>query len=198
VPFFQWVAPTVWTTLRLTIGADGTSAGELTSASPFPRHWIYGNGGYLTAKSGLADYAGWTRSTFGRHTPWGDEDSRPLVTAAETALERQISTTIMRGGARPEIRRLRAGSVLAEQGQPGLEIFLLLDGVIAVSVDGTQLAEVGPGAILGERAVLERGLRTATLRAATDCVVAAAAADAVDTDKLRELEHLHRREDAVG
>ena len=120
------------------------------------------------------------------------------MTAAETALERQISTTIMRGGARPEIRRLRTGMALAEQGQPGQEIFLLLDGVIAVSVDGTQLAEVGPGAILGERAVLERGLRTATLRAATDCVVAAAAADAVDPDRLRELEHLHHREDAVG
>jgi hypothetical protein len=196
-PFFQWVAPTVWTTLRLTIRADGTSAGELTSASPFPRHWIYDNSGHLTAKSGLADYAGWTRSTFGKHTPWGDEDSRPLVTAAETALERQISTTIMRGGAKPEIRRLRAGSVLAEQGQPGQEIFLLLDGVIAVSVDGTQLAELGPGAILGERAVLEQGLRTATLRAATDCVVAATAAGNVDLDKLRELERLHHREDAA-
>src|SRR5690348_8697825 len=197
-PFFQWVAPTVWTTLRLTISADGTSAGDLTSASPFPRHWIYDNGGYLAAKSGVADYAAWARSTFGKHTPWGDEGSRPLVTAAETALERQISTTIMRGGAKPEIRRLGAGTLLAEQGQPGQEIFLLLDGVIAVSVDGTPLAELGPGAILGERAALEEGLRTATLRAATDCVVAATDAGNLDRDRLRELERLHHREDAAG
>jgi len=104
----------------------------------------------------------------------------------------------MRGDAKPEIRRLQAGSLLAEQGQPGQEIFLLLDGVIAVSVDGTQLAELGPGAILGERAVLEHGLRTATLRAATDCVVAATAAGNVDLDRLRELERLHHREDAGG
>jgi hypothetical protein len=197
-PFFQWVAPTVWTTLRLTIRADGTSAGELTSASQFPRHWIYDNGGHLAAKSGLADYLEWTRSTFGKHTPWGDEDSKPLVTAAETALERQISTTIMRGGAKPEIRRLRAGTLLAEQGQPGREIFLLLDGVIAVSVDGTELAEIGPGAIMGERAVLEHGLRTATLRAATDCVVAATDEGNVDRERLQELERLHHREDATG
>ena len=61
-PFFQWVAPTVWTTLRLVISADGTSAGELTSASLFPRHWIYDNGGSLAAKSGLADYTEWARS----------------------------------------------------------------------------------------------------------------------------------------
>jgi Cyclic nucleotide-binding domain len=197
-PFFQWFAPNVWTTLRLTIRADGTSTGELTSASKFPRHWIYDNDGNLAAKSGLAEYAEWSRSTFGKHTPWGDEDSRPLVTAAETALERQISATIMRGGARPEIRKLPAGSLLAEQGQPGQEIFLLLDGVIAVSVNGAELAELGPGAILGERAVLEHGLRTATLRASTDCVVAATAAGNVDLDKLRELERLHHREDHDG
>ena len=120
------------------------------------------------------------------------------MTAAETALERQISTTIMRGGARPEIRRLRPGTVLAEQGQPGREIFLLLDGVVAVSVDGTQLAELGPGAIMGERAVLEQGLRIATLRTTTDCVVAATDAGSVDRDRLQELERLHHREDDGG
>jgi hypothetical protein len=196
-PFFQWVAPTVWTTLRLTIRADGTATGELRSASPFPRHWIYDGDGHLVAKSGLAAYAEWSRSTFGKHTPWGDEDSQPLVTAAESALERQISVTIMRGGVKPAIRRLRPGTVLAEQGQRGREIYLLLDGVVAVSVDGTQLAELGPGAIMGERAVLERGLRTATLCAVTDCVVAVTHADSVDREKLAELERLHHRENTA-
>lgn len=196
-PFFQWVAPTVWTTLRLTIRADGTSEGELASASAFPRHWIYNGEGELVAKSGLAAYVEWSRSTFGKHTPWGDEDSKPLVTAAESALERQISGTIMRGGTKPVIRRLRAGTVLAAQGQPGREIYLLLDGVVAVSVDDAELAELGPGAIMGERAVLEQGLRTATLRAVTDCVVAVTGAENVDPDKLRELQRLHRREDTA-
>jgi CRP-like cAMP-binding protein len=55
----------------------------------------------------------------------------------------------------------------------------------------------GAGGILGERAVLEQGLRTATLRAATDCVVAATAAGAVDVDRLRDLERLHHREDTA-
>jgi hypothetical protein len=40
-PFAQWTAPTVWTTPRLTIRADGSSVSELAGASPFPRHWIY-------------------------------------------------------------------------------------------------------------------------------------------------------------
>jgi len=46
--------------------------------------------------------------------------------------------------------------------------------------------------------VLGQGLRTSTLRAVTDCVVAATDADNVDQDMLRELEHLHHREDATG
>ena len=55
--------------------------------------------------------------------------------------------------------------MLTEQGQQGDEVFLLLDGVLAVEVDGEPLADVGPGAILGERAALEGGARTSTLRA---------------------------------
>ncbi len=46
-------------------------------------------------------------------------------------------------------------NLLTEQGAAGDEIFLLLNGVLSVEVDGPPLAEVGPGAILGERALLE-------------------------------------------
>jgi hypothetical protein len=197
-PFLQWSAPTVWTTLRLTIRADGSSAGELTGASPFPRHWVYDQQGQLAAKSGVAAYEDWARTAFGAHSPWGGEDAQPLVTAAESSLERQISLTIMRGGARPAIRRLPRGAVLTEQGQPGQELFLLLDGVLAVSVNGEELGQLGPGAIAGERSLLEGGRRTATLRAVTDCTVAVAEPDQVDRDKLAELAGPHHREDQRG
>ena len=81
-----------------------------------------------------------------------------------------------------------------EQGAPGRELFLLLDGVLEVVCNGTQLAEVGPGAVLGERALLERGLRTATLRAVTPCKVAIASEDKVDRARLEALATQHRRE----
>ena len=74
------------------------------------------------------------------------------MTEVETALERELSKTIMRGGAKPKIRKIEAGSTLVEQGEPGEELFLLLDGVLSVEVDGKALTEIGPGAILGERA----------------------------------------------
>jgi hypothetical protein len=197
-PFFQLKPPDVWTTIALTIHADGTSSFEVTGASKFPRHWIYDSTGALAAKAGLADFRDWYRGQFGKRTPWGREDSRAYVTAVETALERQLSATIMRGGASPEIRTVKKGRAVCEQGDPGDELFLLLDGVLDVIVDGDPIAEVGPGAILGERAVLEGGRRTATLQARTKCRLAVAPGDAIDRDALAALSEGHHREEGRG
>ena len=195
-PYVQWLAPTVWTTLALTIGIDGSAHGEMTGASPFPRHWIYDPQGQLVAKSGLADFRQWMAAAHRQRSPWGEENSQPLVTVAESALERQLSATIMRGGARPDIRKLAKGTLLTEQGERGREIYLLLDGVLSVWVDGAELGELGPGAVVGERALLEEGRRTATLRAATACVIAAAAEDRIDRARLASLAEMHHREDS--
>ena len=194
-PFVQVAAPLAWSTLALTIRADGTSEWEVPGASPFPRHWIYDHTGALAAKTGMIDFEQWYRTAFGRHSPWGDEDSPALVTVAETALERELSSRIMRAGTKPDILTLAPGGTLVDQGDPGDSIFLLLDGVLDVVVDGEKLAEVGPGAILGERAVLEGGTRTATLRAVTPVKAARAAADAIDTAALAEVSRGHRREE---
>ncbi|HVL33745.1 MAG TPA: cyclic nucleotide-binding domain-containing protein [Actinomycetota bacterium] len=195
-PFFRLAAPTAWTTLALTLYANGRAEHEVIGASPFPRHWVYDATGKLVSKSGLIDFKDWAAQAFGRKTPWGEEDAPALVTAVETSLERMLSTQIMRG-ATPKKRKLRAGATLVEQGSPGNELFLLLDGVLSVEVDGKVLAEIGPGAILGERAILEGGTRTSTLRARTACTVAVAAADAVDRDALVEVARGHRREEAL-
>jgi hypothetical protein len=193
-PFVQYAAPIVWTTLELTIRADGTHDAAMVGSSGFPRHWVYDDSGALAAKSSVAEYKKWMNASFGRRTPWGDEDSPALVTEVETALERQHQESIMRGGAKPDIRRIRQNESLVEQGSASEELFLLLNGVLVVEVDGEPLAEVGPGAVLGERAVLEGGTRTATLRAVTECKVAAVPADRVDRDKLAVLAEAHRRE----
>ncbi|MGH9243293.1 MAG: cyclic nucleotide-binding domain-containing protein [Acidimicrobiales bacterium] len=195
-PFAQWDAPLAWTTLALTIYADGRREHEVVGASPFPRSWIYDHEGKVVAKSGLIDFKHWYRTAFGKHSPWGDTDSPALVTAVETALERDLSRTIMRGGAKPAIKKLGAGKTLVQQGDRGDAIFLVLDGVVGVEVDGRTVAEFGPGAVLGERALLEGGTRTSTLRAATKCKVAVAAGDQLDRSALAELSTGHRREDA--
>jgi hypothetical protein len=195
-PFIQWQAPLVWTTLQLTLHADGRAEGEMTGHSRFPRHWVYDNAGALSHKSGLADFKDWYRVSFGRHTPWGDTDSRAVVTAVESALERTLSEQVMRGGQKPKIRTVKEGKTLVKQGDPGDEIFLLLDGVLRVDHDGERLAEYGPGALLGERAHLEEGGRTSTLVAITKCRVACVAPAQLDRKALVELSAGHRREDA--
>ncbi len=192
-PFVQWQAPLVWTTLSLTLHADGRVQGQMTGASRFPRHWVYDDELRLSHKSGLADFKDWYRKSFGRHTPWGDTDSKALVTAVESALERTLSAQIMQGGRKPAIRKVKAGDALVRQGESGSEVFLLLDGVLRVEEDGVRLAEYGPGALLGERAALEEGRRTSTLVAVTPCRVAAVQARELDRGALRELSKDHRR-----
>ena len=193
-PFVRVEPPIAWTTLSLTLRASGAVERGVVGASPFPRHWIYDDDGTLVAKTGVIDFKTWYADAFGRRTPWGAEDSPAIVTQVETALERELSSTIMRGGQRPDVRELSAGDYLVEQGVPGDELYVLLDGVVRVEVDGEPLAEVGPGAVLGERALLEGGTRTSALAAVTPVRVAVARGDAVDRDALAELARGHRRE----
>ena len=194
-PYLQWQAPLVWTTLSLTLYADGQSEFALTGASRFPRHWVYDANDQLSHKSGLTDFRDWYHKSFDRHTPWGDEDSPALVTTVETALERSLSAQLMHGAAKPSIRRVKAGEVLVRQGEPGTSIYLVLDGVLRVDHDGERLAEYGPGALLGERAYLEGGARTSTLTAVTPSRVASVEPAQFDRSALMELSRGHRRED---
>jgi CRP-like cAMP-binding protein len=99
----------------------------------------------------------------------------------------------MQGGAKPSIRKVKAGTALVTQGDTGSEVFLLLDGVLRVEENGQRLAEYGPGALLGERAHLEGGQRTSTLVAVTPCKVAAVDASELDRGDLQELSKDHRR-----
>ena len=194
-PFIQVAAPLAWTTLALTIHADGRIEHEAVGASPFPRHWIYDGEGKLSGKTGVIDFKEWYTKAFGGHSPWGDEDSPALVTAVETALERELSQHIMRGNATPNISKVAKGKALVEEGDPGSDLFLLLDGVLSVEVKGEKLVDLGPGVVLGERALLEGGHRTATLRAETACKVAVVGGDQISPEMLAELAGGHRREE---
>jgi len=194
-PHVRLVPPFAWTTVAVTIHADGRTERELCGASTFPRHWVYDEDGHLMHKSAAIDFIAWARRGSAESTPWGGQDSSALMSAAESALERELSRSLMRGRGKPAIRKLRVGEVLVQQHDAGNELFLLLDGVLTVSVDGEPLAEVGPGAILGERALLEGGHRTSTLTAVTRCKVAVVPAADIDPAILTEISTGHRRED---
>src|SRR5438105_1366172 len=54
-PFVQIIPPIVWTTLALTIQADGSATNEVVGASPFPRHWIYEASGCVLHRVGTTN-----------------------------------------------------------------------------------------------------------------------------------------------
>jgi CRP/FNR family transcriptional regulator, cyclic AMP receptor protein len=61
-----------------------------------------------------------------------------------------------------------AGRVLCEEGQPGRECFVIVDGEVTVRTGSTAVATLGPGSVFGEIALLDDGLRTATVVTDTD------------------------------
>jgi CRP-like cAMP-binding protein len=75
-----------------------------------------------------------------------------------------------------------AGQVLIESGKPGTGLYVVVDGRLVVEApDGTR--ELGPGSVVGERALLSAdGMRSARVRALTAGVVVAV--DRAEVDRL--------------
>ena len=75
-----------------------------------------------------------------------------------------------------------AGQMLIERGKPGTGLYVVVEGRIEVEApEGTR--ELGPGAVVGERALLsEDGTRSARVRALTYGKVLAV--DRADVDRL--------------
>ena len=195
-PFVTTQGPAVWTTLALTLYTDGSTGHELVGATSFPRHWIYDADGTLAGKSALIDFKTWYRTATLARSPWHGHDHAVPATEAETPLERRLSLAVMRGGGPPPApAKVKAGVTILTEGEAADDIVLLLDGMVEVEAGGAVLANLGPGAVLGERAALEQGRRTATVRALTDCRIVSYRAADLPPDDLRELAAGHHRED---
>jgi hypothetical protein len=180
-PYFHLGAVSAWTTLELVVHTDGTAESRLVAASPFPQHSLYGT------DRRLVDVFGGVAFELGDGTPWGDECTPAFATAVESELERRLATSILREGEKLVRRRLSRGETLVEEGKPGNELFVLLDGIFDVEIDGNVVAQVGSGAILGERAVLGDGRRTATLRAVRSSRVAVIESHKISRPHLLEI-----------
>ena len=101
----------------------------------------------------------------------------------------------MRSGHKPKIVSFAVGESLMRQGEGDDGIVLILDGVVAIDVDGERVAEAGPGAVLGERSALESGVRTATVTALTAAKAALVRSGEIREGARRELAAGHHREE---
>ena len=96
---------------------------------------------------------------------------------AETNLFRGLSTEEVREIVRVcDQKSVSAGDILFKQGDTARALFMIQSGefeVSAITEFGAEvtLAHLGPGAVLGEMALLEGGLRSATVEALSECVV---------------------------
>lgn len=66
---------------------------------------------------------------------------------------------------------LDQGKEFVTQGEVGREAFIIVEGTADVLRGGTKIAQLGPGAVVGELALLDHGPRTASVVAATPITV---------------------------
>jgi CRP/FNR family transcriptional regulator, cyclic AMP receptor protein len=65
-------------------------------------------------------------------------------------------------------RTFKEGSAVTSEGTGGAGFFVITEGNATVSVGGEERATIGPGDYFGEIALIDEGMRSATIVAATD------------------------------
>jgi len=65
-----------------------------------------------------------------------------------------------------------AGAVIAIEGEQGSQMYVVMKGDVAISVHGRNMAVAGAGEIVGEMALINSNVRSATMTAKTDCRLA--------------------------
>lgn len=66
-------------------------------------------------------------------------------------------------------RTMSSGTVIIRQGdEHGMGFFVVVEGEVIVTVDGTEVSRLGPGSYFGEIALISDRVRTASVVAATD------------------------------
>ena len=182
-PFMRLTAPIAWSTVALTIHADGSARAELAGASCFPRHYLYDAEGNLTHKSALISYRHWLRRAEHEDSPWSGVAHPVPVAHVRGAAERSLADTILVSGGYRQ-HRLPAGALLSEAPIGEAEVHVLLDGLLEIEFDGKPAVEVGPGAIFDPAKRTQVSKDHVTVRAKTPCRLAVLARDRLDSDAL--------------
>jgi CRP-like cAMP-binding protein len=85
----------------------------------------------------------------------------PLFSACSTRELRAIAGVVK------EVRHPK-GTVIAREGDPGVGLFVIVEGDAEVAIGGKRMAKLGPGDFFGEIALLDGGPRSATVNALSD------------------------------
>ena len=100
-----------------------------------------------------------------RKLPHADDAASHL--AGVSFFEGFSAEQLRRVAALAEEVEAEAGAELMGQGRPGQEAYVIVDGRAGVYIGGNQKAELGPGEVVGEMALIDHRPRTADVRALT-------------------------------
>jgi CRP-like cAMP-binding protein len=99
------------------------------------------------------------------------------VTAEDLAIAddlSDLSTAALTAFANRSIRvQAQPGTTVMRQGESGFKLFVILEGTADVITDGTRIAEVGAGSVVGEMSVLTGDQRNADVVATSEMTLAA-------------------------
>ena len=109
------------------------------------------------------------------------------VIAAQSDVEQRLIDQILNGSLPPTVTEWKEGANLFQQGFSAQAVHLVLDGEVAVTVDGGEVARLGPGHVFGEMAMLTNRQRTGTLTAVRPTTIASMGESSVERDDLRAL-----------
>jgi hypothetical protein len=186
-PFVRVSAPIAWSTIVLTLHADGTSESEIADASLFPRHYLYDSSGRLTHKSALIRYKDWLHRSEEQNSPWAGGRHEPVPTAGVKAqAERSLADTILVSASYDQ-RRLAAGAMLDELHLRDDQVAVLLDGLLLILIDNEPAVELGPGAVLDPSKRSFESRRHANIRAQTAARFAVLPRGQLDSDALLDV-----------
>lgn len=110
-----------------------------------------------------------------------DVDGRPAGVADVGLFAALPGTARRRLAGMSRTVHVRAGEVLLSEGDPADAVYVLQTGRLEVVIGGRPVRELGPGAVLGELAVLTGGRRSATVRARRDASLLEVTADDFST-----------------
>ena len=99
--------------------------------------------------------------------------SHALPTAAEQhegrVFEKAVMAELLREAGDIVPRRFISGKPIMTAGEKGLYVYVVLEGRVAVSVQGNVVERVGPGGVFGEMALIDDSPRAASAVAETSC-----------------------------
>jgi hypothetical protein len=186
-PFWRLSAPLAWSTLKLSIGADGTSESSIADASSFPRHFLYDSQGRLRQKTAIIGYKDWLRQASHDRSPWGGSPPpAPVAPAVRSEVERSLADSILTSGAWRQ-QELAAGGRLRDLRITNSQVHVLLDGLLLIEIDAAPAIEVGPGAIFDPALRTPKSKARVTVRALTRCRLALMPRDTLDNQALLDV-----------